>query len=97
VVLFIGETGALDEDRLEAAHEELSSLGQVHSEVVDVTSREAVESLARHAKDAFGRLDVLANNVGISRFEPFLEIKDKNWNNTLAINLTTATTTRKDT
>ena len=31
---------------------------------------------------------MLANNAGISRFEPFLEITDGNWNDTLAINLT---------
>jgi 3-oxoacyl-[acyl-carrier protein] reductase len=78
----------VDEGRLEAAHEELSAWGEVRSEVVDVTSREAVEYLAGRAKQAFGRIDVLANNAGISRFEPFLEITDGNWNETLAINLT---------
>lgn len=77
----------LDEGRLEAAHEELSAIGRVRSEVVDVTSREAVGYLARQAKEAFGRIDVLANNAGISRFEPFLEITDENWNDTLEINL----------
>ena len=78
----------LDEGRLEAAHEELLAWGQVRSEVVDVTSRDAVEYLAGQTKQAFGRIDVLANNAGISRFEPFLEITNKNWNDTLAINLT---------
>ena len=78
----------VDEGRLETAHEELSAWGEVRSEVVDVTSREAVEYLAGQAKQAFGRIDVLANNAGISRFEPFLEITDENWNDTLAINLT---------
>ena len=77
----------LDESRLEAAHEELSAIGQVRSEVVDVTSRESVECLSRQATKAFGRIDVLANNAGISRFEPFLEITDENWNDTLEINL----------
>jgi 3-oxoacyl-[acyl-carrier protein] reductase len=78
----------LDEGRLESAQEELSAYGQVRSEVVDVASREAVEYLAGQAKQAFGRIDVLANNAGISHFEPFLEITDRNWNNTLAVNLT---------
>src|SRR5215217_5591947 len=77
----------LDESRLEAAHEELSAIGQVRSEVVNVTSRESVEYLSRQATKAFGRIDVLANNAGISRFEPFLEITDENWNDTLEINL----------
>jgi 3-oxoacyl-[acyl-carrier protein] reductase len=77
----------LDESRLEATQEELSAIGRVRSEVVDVTSREAVERLARQAKEAFGRIDVLANNAGISRFEPFLQITDENWNDTLEVNL----------
>jgi 3-oxoacyl-[acyl-carrier protein] reductase len=77
----------LDEGRLEATQEELSAIGRVRSEVVDVTSREAVERLARQAKEAFGRIDVLANNAGISRFEPFLQITDENWNDTLEVNL----------
>jgi 3-oxoacyl-[acyl-carrier protein] reductase len=78
----------LDPDRLEAAREELAALGTVHGEVVNVTSREEVERLVRRAKEEFGRIDILANNAGISRFEPFLEITDKNWNETLDINLT---------
>jgi 3-oxoacyl-[acyl-carrier protein] reductase len=78
----------LEPERLEVAREELAGFGTVHSEVVNVTSREEVERLVRRAKDEFGRIDILANNAGISRFEPFLEITDENWNDTLAINLT---------
>lgn len=77
----------LEPERLEAAHEELSALGQVRGELVDVTSREAVEHLAGQAMKTFGKIDILANNAGISRFEPFLEITDTNWDDTLAINL----------
>jgi 3-oxoacyl-[acyl-carrier protein] reductase len=78
----------LDGDRLTDAREELSALGTVRSEVVDVTVREEVEDLVGKARAAFGRIDILANNAGISRFEEFLEISDKNWNDTLTINLT---------
>lgn len=78
----------LEPDRLEAAREELATRGTVHSEVVNVTSREEVERLVGRAREEFGRIDVLANNAGISRFEPFLEITDENWNDTLEINLT---------
>jgi 3-oxoacyl-[acyl-carrier protein] reductase len=74
--------------RLQAAREELVAIGAVQSEVVNVTSREEVERLVDWAKEEFGRIDILANNAGISRFEPFLEITDENWNDTLAINLT---------
>jgi len=78
----------LEPERLEAAREELAAIGTVQSEVVNVTSREEVERMVDRAKEEFGRIDILANNAGISRFEPFLEITDENWNDTLAINLT---------
>jgi 3-oxoacyl-[acyl-carrier protein] reductase len=78
----------LNRSRLADAQEELAAFGTVRSEVVNVTSREEVENLVGQAKAAFGRIDVLANNAGIARFEEFLEITDKYWNDTLAINLT---------
>jgi NAD(P)-dependent dehydrogenase (short-subunit alcohol dehydrogenase family) len=78
----------LEPERLEATREELAAIGTVQSEMVNVTSREVVERLVDRAKEEFGPIDILANNAGISRFEPFLEITDKNWNDTLAVNLT---------
>jgi 3-oxoacyl-[acyl-carrier protein] reductase len=78
----------LDRDLLEDAREELAALGTVRGEAVDVRVREEVEDLVSQARAAFGRIDILANNAGISRFEEFLEVTDKNWNDTLAINLT---------
>ena len=77
----------LEPKRLEAAREELAATGTVQSEVVNVTSREEVERLVDRTKQEFGRIDILANDAGISRFEQFLEITDENWNNTLEINL----------
>lgn len=78
----------VDRDRLENAQEELSTFGTVQSEVVDVTAREEVESMVGRAGRVLGKIDILANNAGIARFEQFLEIADKDWNDTLAINLT---------
>jgi 3-oxoacyl-[acyl-carrier protein] reductase len=78
----------LDRNRLGDAQEELAAFGAVRSKVVNVTSRDEVENLVSEARATFGRIDVLANNAGISRFGEFLEITDKDWNDTLAINLT---------
>jgi 3-oxoacyl-[acyl-carrier protein] reductase len=78
----------VDRGWLEDTRKGLASLGTVHGEVVDVTVREEVENLVGQASQALGRIDVLANNAGISRFEEFLSIDDKNWNDTLAVNLT---------
>src|SRR5919202_172446 len=73
---------------LQDTQEELAALGTVHSAVVDVTAREKVEEMVNQAGRAFGKIDILANNAGIARFEQFLEIADKDWNDTLAVNLT---------
>ena len=78
----------VDRDRLEEARAELEAYGTVHGLAADVTVREEVEDLVRRAHNALGGIDVLANNAGIARYEPFLEITDKNWNDTLAVNLT---------
>ena len=78
----------VNHDRLEEAQGELAAFGTVHGLAANVTVREEVEDLVRRARSALGGIDVLANNAGISHFEPFLEITDRNWNNTLAVNLT---------
>ncbi|MBP1931326.1 SDR family NAD(P)-dependent oxidoreductase [Ammoniphilus resinae] len=73
--------------RLEQAQEELTSFGEIHSVVTDVTKRDKVMTLVEFTKGKFGKIDILANNAGIARFEPFLEIADENWQATLNINL----------
>jgi 3-oxoacyl-[acyl-carrier protein] reductase len=78
----------LDPGRVEDARGELAALGAVHGEVADVVSREEVEELVGRARREFGRIDVLVNNAGIALYELFLEITDKDWNDTLAVNLT---------
>jgi 3-oxoacyl-[acyl-carrier protein] reductase len=78
----------IDPGRVEDVRGELASFGPVHGEVANVTSREEVEELVGWAKGALGRIDVLVNNAGIARFGQFLEITDKDWNDTLAVNLT---------
>jgi 3-oxoacyl-[acyl-carrier protein] reductase len=78
----------LDPGRVEDARGELAALGAVHGEVANVASREEVEELVGRARREFGRIDVLVNNAGIALYERFLEITDKDWNDTLAVNLT---------
>jgi len=43
--------------------------------VADLSSADGVEQLV----EAFGRIDVLVNNVGIFEPRPFLEITDEDW------------------
>lgn len=74
--------------RVEEAAGRLAAFGTVQTFAVDVTNREDVQAMIDETVRIFGRIDILANNAGIARFEPFLEIEDKNWNDTLAVNLT---------
>lgn len=79
----------LNEERLIKTKIELESIGTVYSKITDVSKREDVEELVSFAKKVFnGKIDTLANNAGIARFEPFLELTDKNWKATLDVNLT---------
>ena len=50
--------------------------------------REAPKIVAKVVK-ALGRLDILVNNAGIIRRESFTEHSAKNWNDVIAINLST--------
>ncbi|MDQ0338312.1 3-oxoacyl-[acyl-carrier protein] reductase [Caldalkalibacillus uzonensis] len=78
----------INEEWLTESKKELSSFGEVYSILTDVTQRQDVEQLVSFTKERFGRIDILANNAGIARFELFLETTDKNWNDTLNVNLT---------
>lgn len=62
--------------------------GQALAVQVDVTSRQAVETMVTTVLAQYDHVDVLANIAGIGFGEPFLEIKDENWHKILGVNLT---------
>lgn len=62
--------------------------GQAVAVQVDVTNRSQVEQMLSAVLAQFDHVDVLANIAGIGMWEPFLEIKDENWQKTLDVNLT---------
>jgi 2-hydroxycyclohexanecarboxyl-CoA dehydrogenase len=53
----------------------------------DVSSYEAVESAVREILERWGRIDVLVNNAGWDRLEPFLETEPDLWERLVGINL----------
>jgi 3-oxoacyl-[acyl-carrier protein] reductase len=57
--------------------------------VADVTKPNEVEAMVERAIDAFGGLDVLVNNAGITgRDAPLSEVTEEDWERVLGLNLT---------
>jgi len=57
---------------------------------VDVTDEAAVEALVEETVGAFGGLDVLVNNAGVSSTDPAEEMSAETFRSTLAVNTTGA-------
>jgi 3-oxoacyl-[acyl-carrier protein] reductase len=84
VVAISGRRG----DRLDALAGQLS--GRVHVFPCDIASKEEVEALVPAAEQAMGRVDILVNNAGVTRDQLFMRMKDEDWDDVLAIDLTAA-------
>jgi meso-butanediol dehydrogenase / (S,S)-butanediol dehydrogenase / diacetyl reductase len=53
----------------------------------DVSSADSCREVVQQARSAFGRVDVLVNNAGISQRLPFGEIDEQAWDRMIDINL----------
>ena len=63
--------------------------GEAMEVVADITKPEQVGAMVERAIDAFGKLDVLVNNAGITGRDAALsEITDEDWEQVLKLNLT---------
>lgn len=60
--------------------------GKAIALAVDVTQRASVRNLIAEAVRAFGRLDVMFNNAGVSKARPFLETDEADWQRIVGIN-----------
>jgi 3-oxoacyl-[acyl-carrier protein] reductase len=56
----------------------------------DLRDGDAAERLVREVVEAFGRLDGLVNNAGMTQVGPFLELAPEEWDAVLATDLTAA-------
>jgi 3-oxoacyl-[acyl-carrier protein] reductase len=59
---------------------------------MDVTDRDAVDRLVKETIERHGRLDIVVNNAGITRDQLMLRMKQTEWDEVLATNLTAAFT-----
>ena len=73
-------------DKLEALAKELGD--RVHVVPCDLADRAAVSKLIDEAVAKLGRLDILVNNAGLTRDNLFMVMKDEQWDEVIAVNLT---------
>ena len=73
------------EDRLQALAAEI---GDVAALPCNLKDRTAVAALAGQAENAVGTLDIVVNNAGITRDNLFMRMRDEEWDEVIAVNLT---------
>lgn len=84
-----GATVAVSGRRKEKLDELAADLGdRVHVLPCDLGSREEVGQLIDSAVSAMGRLDIIVNNAGLTRDNLFMVMKDDEWDDVIAVNLT---------
>jgi 3-oxoacyl-[acyl-carrier protein] reductase len=64
--------------------------GQAVAVVGSVASREVARKMAETAVKEFGTVHILVNNAGIARPQPVEEIRQEDWDELIAVNLTSA-------
>lgn len=84
-----GATVALSGTRREKLEDVAAGLGErVHVVPANLAVADDVEGLVPAAEAAMGGLDILVNNAGITRDNLFIRMKDEEWEQVMAVNLT---------
>ena len=84
-----GANVAISGTRAERLEELASELGtRVTPLPCDLRDRAAVVKLGEDAEKALGQVDILVNNAGITHDNLFMRMKDEEWDDVIAVNLT---------
>jgi 3-oxoacyl-[acyl-carrier protein] reductase len=84
-----GATVALSGTRKAVLEELAARLGErAHVFPCNLTDREEIDALIPNVEAALGRLDILVNNAGFTRDNLVLRMKDEDWDEVIAVNLT---------
>jgi len=68
--------------------EQIKQLGRrAISQRADIANLEEIEAMVKAAADAFGTVDILVNNSGITEKRSMFDVTEADWDRTLAINL----------
>jgi 3-oxoacyl-[acyl-carrier protein] reductase len=78
----------INEDSLKEAVKEIEALGRKAIAVkMDVCSLKDSEDMVKKTVDAFGKVDILINNAGITRDTVLLRMKEEQWDQVIQVNL----------
>ena len=84
-----GATVAISGTRREALDALAAELKErAHVLPCNLADRAEVEALVPKAEEAMGKLDILVANAGVTRDNLFVQLKDEDWDQVLAVNLT---------
>ena len=79
---------ALHQPNLDILATEVQKLERKTKTVIaNVSKKNEVESMVDMAIQTFGKIDILVNNAGITRFTPFLEMTEQDWDDVMSIDL----------
>ena len=79
---------ALHAPNLELLAREVELLGRkAKIAVADISKKAQVQRMVETAIEAFGRIDILVCNAGITRFAPFLEMTEEDWDLVMEVDL----------
>lgn len=79
----------LEEDRTKLSAKEIGSFGtEVLGVSADVTKSDQVEAMVEKVMSNFGKIDILVNNVGITRGVPGTDISEDDWRAVLDLDVT---------
>ena len=94
ICLRLAEEGAkvviadiLEDEARKTADDILVTGGQAQVVKTDVTQLDQVHACVRQVTDTWGAIDVLVNNAGWDKIEPFLQSEPETWDKVIAINL----------
>jgi 2-hydroxycyclohexanecarboxyl-CoA dehydrogenase len=78
----------VDEEGAERAAAELVAAGcKAIASRVDVSNRAQADAAVASARAAFGPIQILVNNAGITHFQSFMEMTEEVWDRVMTINL----------
>ncbi|MBI4273485.1 MAG: 3-oxoacyl-[acyl-carrier-protein] reductase [Rhizobiales bacterium] len=84
-----GATVAISGTRREVLDQLAGELGsRVHVLPCNLGDKDAVEGLVPAAEKAMEKLDILVANAGITRDNLFVQLRDEDWDEVIAVNLT---------